>query len=102
MGFALNDARLGWVGPRPNGLSSPMVAPYGAYRTGDGQVLVLGTTNDREWQRLGGRGLGPPGPAPGPPYWGYWRGGPPRPGPRRQCGIGRPGDACPRARRRRS
>jgi enoyl-CoA hydratase/carnithine racemase len=52
MGFALNQARYGGVDPQPNGLSSPMVAPYGAYRTGDGQVLVLGTTNDREWQRL--------------------------------------------------
>jgi crotonobetainyl-CoA:carnitine CoA-transferase CaiB-like acyl-CoA transferase len=28
------------------------VAPYGAYRTGDGQTVVLGTTNDAEWQRL--------------------------------------------------
>ena len=25
---------------------------YGAYRTADGQTAVLGTTNDREWQRL--------------------------------------------------
>src|SRR5216683_4592421 len=50
MGFALNQARYGGVDPQPNGLSSPMVAPYGAYRTGDGQVLVLGTTNDREWR----------------------------------------------------
>jgi len=52
MGFALNQARYGGFDVRPNGLSSPMVAPYGAYRTGDGQVLVLGTTNDREWRRL--------------------------------------------------
>jgi itaconate CoA-transferase len=34
------------------GMSSPAVAPYGAYRTGDGQTVVLGTTNDNEWQRL--------------------------------------------------
>ena len=33
-------------------MSSPAVAPYGAYRTADGQTVVLGTTNDREWQRL--------------------------------------------------
>jgi itaconate CoA-transferase len=52
MGFALNQARYGGAGPVPNGLSSPTVAPYGAYRTSDGQTLVLGTTNDREWQRL--------------------------------------------------
>jgi len=29
-----------------------MVAPYGGYPTSDGQTVVLGTTNDREWQRL--------------------------------------------------
>jgi itaconate CoA-transferase len=52
MGFALNQARYGGVEVRPNGLSSPMVAPYGAYRTADGHTLVLGTTNDREWRRL--------------------------------------------------
>jgi crotonobetainyl-CoA:carnitine CoA-transferase CaiB-like acyl-CoA transferase len=52
MGFALNQARYGGFDVRPNGLSSPMVAPYGSYRTADGQTLVLGTTNDREWRRL--------------------------------------------------
>ncbi|MEO5876392.1 MAG: CaiB/BaiF CoA-transferase family protein [Streptosporangiaceae bacterium] len=52
MGFALNQARYGGFDLRPNGLSSPMVAPYGAYRTKDEQTLVLGTTNDREWRRL--------------------------------------------------
>lgn len=52
MGAALNLARYGGADLEPNGLSSPMVAPYGAYQTADGQTLVLGTTNDREWQRL--------------------------------------------------
>jgi crotonobetainyl-CoA:carnitine CoA-transferase CaiB-like acyl-CoA transferase len=68
MGFALNQARYGGFDPRPNGLSSPMVAPYGAYRTGDGQVLVLGTTNDREWRRLAGQVLGRPELADDPRY----------------------------------
>jgi crotonobetainyl-CoA:carnitine CoA-transferase CaiB-like acyl-CoA transferase len=68
MGFALNQARYGGVDPQPNGLSSPMVAPYGAYRTGDGQVLVLGTTNDREWRRLAGTVLGRPDLADDPRY----------------------------------
>jgi crotonobetainyl-CoA:carnitine CoA-transferase CaiB-like acyl-CoA transferase len=36
----------------PNGMSSPMVSPYGAYPTRDGHTVVLGTTNDGEWQRL--------------------------------------------------
>ncbi len=28
------------------------MAPYGAFPTRDGQTVVLGTTNDREWQRV--------------------------------------------------
>jgi len=52
MGYALNLARYGGFDLEPNGVSSPAVAPYGAYQTADGQTLVLGTTNDREWQRL--------------------------------------------------
>ncbi len=38
--------------PVPVGMGSPMIAPYGAYPTSDGQTAVLGTTNDREWRRL--------------------------------------------------
>ena len=58
MGYALNVARYGGFDLEPNGVSSPAVAPYGAYRTADGQTLVLGTTNDREWRRLAGAVLG--------------------------------------------
>jgi len=52
MGFALNYTAYTGLEREPNGLSSPTVAPYGAYPTGDGQTVVLGTTNDKEWQRL--------------------------------------------------
>jgi crotonobetainyl-CoA:carnitine CoA-transferase CaiB-like acyl-CoA transferase len=52
MGFAINKARYAGSDLIPNGLSSPTVAPYGAYRTSDGHLIVLGTTNDGEWQRL--------------------------------------------------
>jgi itaconate CoA-transferase len=52
MSWALHQARHRRGGPVPIGMSSPMVAPYGAYRTADDQVIVLGTTNDGEWQRL--------------------------------------------------
>ena len=52
MGYALNLARYAGLDLEPNGVSSPAVAPYGAYPTADGHTLVLGTTNDREWQRL--------------------------------------------------
>jgi itaconate CoA-transferase len=52
MGFALNQVLHGGEEPQPVGMGSPVVAPYGAYPTADGQTAVLGTTSDREWQRL--------------------------------------------------
>jgi itaconate CoA-transferase len=52
MGFALQYTRHTGEERQPNGMSTPMVAPYGGYPTSDEQTVVLGTTNDREWQRL--------------------------------------------------
>jgi itaconate CoA-transferase len=52
MGYPLTFTRHSGVDQTPIGMSSPAVAPYGAYSTADGQTVVLGTTNDREWQRL--------------------------------------------------
>jgi itaconate CoA-transferase len=52
MGYALTYTRYSGVEQEPVGMGSPAVAPYGAYRSADGQTVVLGTTNDREWQRL--------------------------------------------------
>ncbi len=52
VGWAVNYTRYTGVERAPNGMSSPMVSPYGAYPTRDGRTVVLGTTNDREWQRL--------------------------------------------------
>jgi crotonobetainyl-CoA:carnitine CoA-transferase CaiB-like acyl-CoA transferase len=52
MSWAMHQARHTGANPEPLGLSSPMVSPYGAYATGDDQVIVIGTTNDGEWQRL--------------------------------------------------
>lgn len=52
MGYHLNYTRHSGIDQQPLGMSSPAVAPYGAYRTADDQTVVLGTTNDREWQRL--------------------------------------------------
>lgn len=52
VGWALNYTLHAGVERPPNGMSSPMVAPYGAYPTRDGSTVVLGTTNDGEWQRL--------------------------------------------------
>ncbi|NEB02801.1 CaiB/BaiF CoA-transferase family protein [Streptomyces sp. SID13726] len=52
MGYALHHTRHTGVDQQPRGMGSPAVSPYGAYRTADDQTVVLGTTNDREWQRL--------------------------------------------------
>jgi itaconate CoA-transferase len=58
MGYALTWTRYTGVDQQPVGMGSPAVAPYGAYATADGRTVVLGTTNDREWQRLAGQMLG--------------------------------------------
>lgn len=52
MGSALNQVIHSGEEPQPVGMGSPIVAPYGAYPTADGQTAVLGTTSDREWHRL--------------------------------------------------
>jgi crotonobetainyl-CoA:carnitine CoA-transferase CaiB-like acyl-CoA transferase len=52
MGYQLTYTQHSGVDQQPLGMSSPAVAPYGAFPTRDGQTVVLGTTNDREWQRL--------------------------------------------------
>lgn len=52
MGYALTYTQHSGVDQVPVGMGSPAVAPYGAYRTADEQTVVLGTTNDQEWQRL--------------------------------------------------
>jgi crotonobetainyl-CoA:carnitine CoA-transferase CaiB-like acyl-CoA transferase len=52
MGYQLTYTQHCGVDQQPLGMGSPAVAPYGAFDTGDEQTVVLGTTNDREWQRL--------------------------------------------------
>lgn len=52
MGYQLTYTQHSGIDQQPLGMSSPAVAPYGAFDTRDGQRVVLGTTNDREWQRL--------------------------------------------------
>ncbi|MBX7448860.1 CoA transferase [Mycolicibacterium sp. 3033] len=52
MGYPLTHAQHSGQDQVPLGMGAPAVAPYGAYPTADGQLVVLGTTNDREWQRL--------------------------------------------------
>jgi itaconate CoA-transferase len=52
LGFALLHSKYTGHDRPPNGMSSPTVAPYGAYPTIEGRLVVLGTTNDQEWQRF--------------------------------------------------
>lgn len=52
MGYQLAYTQHSGIDQVPLGMSSPAVAPYGSFATRDGQTVVLGTTNDREWQRL--------------------------------------------------
>lgn len=52
MGYQLTYTQHSGVDQQPLGMSSPAVAPYGGYATADGHTVVLGTTNDKEWQRL--------------------------------------------------
>ncbi|MDO3639733.1 CaiB/BaiF CoA transferase family protein [Mycolicibacterium arseniciresistens] len=52
MGYQLTYTQHSGIDQQPLGMSSPAVAPYGSFPTRDGQTVVLGTTNDREWQRL--------------------------------------------------
>ena len=51
-GLHLNYTRYSGIDQQPLGMGSPAVAPYGTYRTADDQMVVLGTTNDAEWQRF--------------------------------------------------
>ncbi|AKS33234.1 CaiB/BaiF CoA transferase family protein [Mycolicibacterium goodii] len=60
MGYPLTYTQHSGVDQEPLGMSSPAVAPYGAFDTRDGQTVVLGTTNDREWQRLAREIIGRP------------------------------------------
>jgi crotonobetainyl-CoA:carnitine CoA-transferase CaiB-like acyl-CoA transferase len=52
MGYQLTYTQHSGIDQEPLGMSSPAVAPYGSFGTRDEQTVVLGTTNDREWQRL--------------------------------------------------
>ncbi len=60
MGYQLTYTQHTGINQQPLGVSSPAVSPYGAFPTRDGQTVVLGTTNDREWQRLAREIIGRP------------------------------------------
>jgi len=49
MGFPFYYGVYGGSAPVRSGVHHATIAPYGAYRAGDGAVLQLGVQNEREW-----------------------------------------------------
>jgi itaconate CoA-transferase len=68
MGYPLHYTLGTGLEQEPRGVGSPAVAPYGAYPTADDEKLVLGTTNDAEWQRLAAQVIERPDLAAEPAY----------------------------------
>jgi len=52
MGFPAYFAQYGGTPPPRSGAFHATIAPYGPYRTGDGNAVFLGIQNDREFARL--------------------------------------------------
>lgn len=50
MGFPFYYTTYGGSSPVRSGVHHATIAPYGAYRAGDGTVIQLGIQNEREWQ----------------------------------------------------
>ncbi len=49
MGYALYFGGYGGKPPPRNGATHPAIAPYGPHRAGDGQDVIFGIQNEREW-----------------------------------------------------
>jgi itaconate CoA-transferase len=60
MGYAVTVVAHGGVPVFGSAMSHPAIAPYDAYPTADGQLLVVSLQNDREWSRMAGAVLGRP------------------------------------------
>lgn len=58
MGHPAYYAQHTGANPPRVGLSHPVIAPYDAYPTADGQQIVIGIQNDRQWARLAEQVLG--------------------------------------------
>ncbi|MFE7704809.1 CaiB/BaiF CoA transferase family protein [Streptomyces sp. NPDC057486] len=60
MGHPLHHRMHGGETPARTGLAHPVIAPYDAFETADGEHLLLSVQNDREWRRLAEQVLGRP------------------------------------------
>ncbi|MFI9121960.1 CaiB/BaiF CoA transferase family protein [Streptomyces bikiniensis] len=58
MGHPLHHGMHGGTAPARTGLAHAVIAPYDAYPTADGGLVLLSVQNDREWRRLAGQVLG--------------------------------------------
>ncbi|KOX38285.1 MULTISPECIES: CaiB/BaiF CoA transferase family protein [unclassified Streptomyces] len=68
MGHPLHHGAHGGEAPARTGLAHAVIAPYDAYPTADGGLVLLSVQNDREWRRLAGQVLGRPGLADDPAF----------------------------------
>lgn len=60
MTVPLVHAELGDGPPTRQGLRHPSIAPYGAYRTAEGELTLISIQNEREWRRLAADALARP------------------------------------------
>ena len=49
MGYPLYYTHFGGKAPARTGLDHATIVPYGRYQTGDGESVILGLQNEREW-----------------------------------------------------
>ncbi|MFD8640419.1 CaiB/BaiF CoA transferase family protein [Streptomyces zaomyceticus] len=60
MGHPLHHGVHGGTAPARTGLAHAVIAPYDAYPTADGGLVLLSVQNDREWRRLAEQVAGRP------------------------------------------
>ncbi|MFD3660539.1 CaiB/BaiF CoA transferase family protein [Streptomyces sp. NPDC058659] len=60
MGHPLHHGAHGGTAPARTGLAHAVIAPYDAYPTADGGLVLLSVQNDREWRRLAEQVIGRP------------------------------------------
>ncbi|MER5310499.1 CaiB/BaiF CoA-transferase family protein [Streptomyces sp. NPDC002773] len=60
MGHPLHHGMHGGTAPARTGLAHAVIAPYDAYPTADGGLVLLSVQNDREWRRLAEQVIGRP------------------------------------------
>ncbi|MFI8767284.1 CaiB/BaiF CoA transferase family protein [Streptomyces sp. NPDC053792] len=68
MGHPLHHGMHGGKAPARTGLAHAVIAPYDAYPTADGGLVLLSVQNDREWRRLAEQVIGRPDLADAPEF----------------------------------